>query len=244
MSADELEVGPPPFIRVIDLETTGLDDDAAACEVGFTDVRLYGGGEWEIGAPQSFLIDPRRPIPPEVSAIHHIRDRDVQGQRTADSVFLELHDPRITHYAAHNAAFDRRFFTGGSRPWICTLKAAYRAFPRATAHGNQALRYMLEFDDYMGFMPAQAMPPHRAGPDTYVTAHLLCFLLNNGYTLERMASITESPSVLPRVTFGKHKGALWSEVPTDYLEWLRGEKHDDPDVRHTVKHWIDKRRGG
>ena len=77
---------------------------------------------------------------------------------------------------AHNCAFERMFLEAtlpASLPWICTYKAALHVSPEAPRHSNQVLRYRrnLKLD------PALAMLPHRAGPDAYVTAHLLTKLL-------------------------------------------------------------------
>jgi len=151
-----------------------------------------------------------------------------------------MHDPKVTHYAAHNAAFDRRFFTGGQLPWICTLKAAYKAFPKSPAHNNQTIRYLIDLDASPDFAWGLSMPSHRALPDAYVTAHILRFLLDNGVSLEAMIQTTIDPALLPRLAFGKHAGTSWDEVPTDYLEWLT-RNHDDRDVKHTARHWIKKK---
>jgi exodeoxyribonuclease X len=35
-----------------------------------------------------------------------------------------------------------------------------------------------------------------------------------------MLRISNSPILIARMPFGKHKGMLFKEVPTDYLEWL------------------------
>jgi hypothetical protein len=69
------------IVRVIDFETTGLPEDegSTVCEVGLIDVDcrqpefpVMAGSSW------SSLINPIRPIPPEISAIHHIIDADVE----------------------------------------------------------------------------------------------------------------------------------------------------------------------
>ena len=37
--------------------------------------------------------------------------------------------------------------------------------------------------------------------------------------------------------FGKHKGALFSEIPTDYLQWILSTDLDG-DMAYTVKHHL------
>ena len=128
--------------------------------------------------------------------------------------------------------FDRTFFDGAGKPWICPLKAAYRMYPDAPSHKNQTLRYLfrLKLDD------AFAMPPHRAGPDAYVTAHILA----DEPVAKPPATLiewTRGPTLLPgQIKFGKHRGTKWGEIPLDYLEWLSREAND-PDVKYTAGHY-------
>lgn len=222
------------IIRVIDFETTGLPPDAAVCEAGWYDV--MDGEHWLIGA-SSFLIDPGRAIPPEASAIHHITDVDVAGAPDAASVFLKIMERPADIFAAHNAAFERAFFAGGDKPWICTLKVARRVWPDAPSHSNQTLRYWKN----LPLSPSAAMPPHRAQPDAYVTAWILRTLLLEGVSIADMVHWTNQPSLLPRVTFGKHRGKSWSELPVDYLDWLVGKSDMDEDTKFTARHHLKLR---
>lgn len=66
------------LIRVVDLETCGLEPPAGICEIGFCDL-VKDGQEWIVGRPANLLVDPGMPIPPETSAVHHIVDEDVAG---------------------------------------------------------------------------------------------------------------------------------------------------------------------
>ena len=111
---------------------------------------------------------------------------------------------------------------------------ACHVFSDLSEHNLQYLRYALS----LGADPALAMPPHRAGPDAYVCALLLDRFIGNGLTLEQMADISDKPCLLPFVTFGKHVGARWSEIPRSYMEWCEKNITDDEDIQHTVKHWL------
>ena len=68
--------------RVFDLETTGLPEDETAdiCEVGYTDLLDLHAGPM-LTETRSQLIDPGHPIPPELSAIHHITDERSEERR-------------------------------------------------------------------------------------------------------------------------------------------------------------------
>lgn len=221
------------IIRVIDFETTGMPPDAAIVEAGWCDLSV-GDGPATIGPVEAMLINPGKPIPIEAMAIHHIRDADVEAAPPPDVAFLRLMDGADA-FAAHNAKFEQAFFAGGSIPWICTYRCGLRAWPDSPSHSNQALRYFLGLE-----LDGRAMPPHRAGPDAYVTAHILRSLLGLRSS-EVLIRVSSEPALLVRCNFGKHRGKKWSDVPIDYLEWLTRQNDMDEDTKFTAKHYL--RRG-
>lgn len=232
-------------VRVIDIETTGLPkegepNDHAIVEAARCDVVFSPSGEVLVGSPVSMLVDPGRPIDAEASATHHIVAADLVGAPgPAEAIAFLAADPP-DFYAAHNADFDRRFFDVPEAPWICTYKAALRVWPDAPRHGNQVLRYWLGLDE--GLDRDTAMPPHRAGPDTYVTAHLLAALVAQGTSLDDMARWSTGPALLPRIAFGKHKGSRWEDLPSDYLDWLANKATEiDRDAKANARHHLRKR---
>jgi exodeoxyribonuclease X len=222
------------LIRVIDFETTGMPPDAGVCEVGWCDL-VVGDGPTQIGAVQSILTNPGRPIPIEAMAVHHILDCDVAGAPSPDTAFAKLMEGADI-FAAHNAAFERAFFAGGDIPWICTYRCGLRVWPDAPSHSNQALRYFLmhAIGDEM------AMPPHRAGPDAYVTAHILRSLLSIRPSAD-LITWTSEPALLVKCGFGKHRGQKWADVPSDYLDWLLRQRDMGEDIHHTARHHLKRR---
>jgi exodeoxyribonuclease X len=226
------------LLRVIDVETTGMPPDAALCEIGWCDVRTNAGEVIEIGKPVGMLVNPNRPMPPEARAIHHISDADLVGAPAIDTGLLALGRGGVDVFVAHNAIFEQNFYTGIGKPWICTLKVGRRLWPDSPSHSNQCLRYFLgvELDDEL------AAPPHRAAPDAYVTAHILAHAIAGGASIADMIEWTAGPSLLPKVTFGKHRGQAWSELPGDYLSWLVNKSDMDVDTKFTARHWLDQRR--
>ncbi|MDB5596214.1 MAG: uncharacterized protein JWM36_3175 [Hyphomicrobiales bacterium] len=214
-------------IRVIDFETTGLPPEASVCEIGWYDVI---DGDVDESSKGEMFVNPRREMSIEARAVHHIRDAELIDAPAIDYGFRALMAGAPDAFVAHNAAFEREFFAGGSIPWVCTLKVGRRLWPDAPSHSNQVLRYFLglELED------AQAMPPHRAAPDAFTTAHILVRALQSA-SLTDMIAWTNSPSLLPRVNFGKHRGKKWTEVPRDYLEWIVKQQDMDGDVRFTAK---------
>lgn len=217
------------IIRAIDFETTGLPSetatDHAIVEIGWCDIG---------GTPQAILCKPARSIECEAMAVHHITEEDV-AEATGDLSALGTPD----YFAAHGADFEQKFFTP-TAPMICTYKVAVRLWPDAPAHGLQFLRYHLPLVVDRNL----ATPPHRAGPDAYLCAALMQAILDHSAapSLEEMVRWSSGPALLPRVTFGKHYGKKWEELPTDYLEWIVYKSDMERDVMANAKHHLKRRR--
>lgn len=205
------------LIRVIDFETTGLPPNAAVCEAGWTDI-IIDGNACEIRPTVARLINPGRAIPEEVSKIHGITDAMVAGCPSPDVVFREMMEGADV-FCAHNCEFEQNFFGGGDRRWICTYKVALVHLPDAPSHKNGAL------PEYLGLQldPALCEPAHRAGPDTYTSAHILATLIGRGLSIDEMVEITSKPRQISRMPFGKHKGELIVDLPDRYLSWCIDE---------------------
>lgn len=230
-------------LRVIDYETTGVPEDAVAevIELAYVDVdpvTLSITDRW-----RSFA-KPVGPIPPQVKAVHHILEEDVAEAPAIDELWPLLFQGCGQHdiLVAHNASFEQHFHKGDQRAWIDTYKSALVVWPDAPAHSNQVLRYWLNLDQCIGFDRNAAMPPHRALPDAYVTAHILIHLLQ-AMTIDEMLRISAQPALLRRIGFGKHKGMLFSEAPADYLRWIVDKAEFDADVTATARYWLDGGNG-
>lgn len=230
------------IIRCIDVETTGLaPPDAAVCEIGWTDVcSLPPDGRdlprWEVSAPRSILVDPGHPIPPAMSAVHHIVDGDVVGAPKFEDAITPLIEDGVI-LCAHNAKFERQFITAPAA-WICSYKVALHLAPNAPEHKLQTLRYWLKLQ----MDRTIAEPPHRAGPDSFVCAHLITRMLAK-ITPQEMIDVSGRLSLLPKMRFGKHAGKSFADIPADYLDWLIGPSgvKDDEDLLFTARHHLKLR---
>lgn len=185
-------------LRVIDLETTGTEPSAEIIEFGRTDVVIQEG-RVDVERPLSRLYRPLHGIPPETMAVHHITEADFTDDTpvcTPDRLRLAVWGggaPDVL--VAHNCDFERQFVTEAATdnlPWICAYKVALHVWPEAPRHSNQVLRYWrgLNLD------PALSMPPHRAGPDAWVTAHVLTELIKEA-SMDQMIEWTMVPKLLP-----------------------------------------------
>lgn len=230
------------LVRVIDIETTGLAPPAEIIEIGRVDVTL-GEGAAVIGPPKARLYRPTLGIPPETMAVHHLTAEDFRPDMPAcdealmRSAIWSGEAPQAL--VAHNCDFERSFIPAsvtGELPWICTLKVALRVWPEAPQHSNQVLRYWRG----MRLDPELAMPPHRAGPDAFVTAHLLAELAQHA-SIAQMIEWTAQPKALPTVNFGKHRGTRWADVPLDYLQWMVRQSEMNPDAQACAREELARR---
>lgn len=226
------------IIRVVDFETTGMEPPSAeVCEVGICDFHLEGR---IIDAPKSWLCRVVA-MPPEVRAIHHILLADCADKTPFDPTTIAT--PNVSAFAAHNAAFESRFFLP-SAPLICTYKAALRMWPNAPSHSNFALRYWLEDQGLITPDHDVTQPAHRAGPDAYVTAHILSALFNAGTTGREMVAWTKEPPVLPTCPIGKFRGKPWSEVEAGFLGWMLRQPTMEDDLKWNAHREISRRSQG
>lgn len=227
-------------IRIFDLETTGFDPaEHKVIEIAAYDLHTDEKRVQRVG---SYLVNPGRPIPAEASAVHHLIEADVAAAEAFDAVWKNyLIEPPV-YYAAHNCDFERAFMpTPSGTQWICTYKCALRAWADAPGHSNQILRYWLRLDGLTDFDRKIAAQAHRAEADAYVTAWILMRLLDQ-VAMDDLLLWTSEPRLFSRLTFGKHRGLKWEEVPGDYLQWLRDGQHQmDADWRHGAKIELERR---
>ncbi len=204
-------------LRVVDFETTGAQG-SEVIEAGFVDVEL-AEGKWRVAPPVTKLFRPEGSVMVQARAVHHISDAELAPAEASSVAAIEQllsQGTRAHAFVAHHAEFEKSFLPSlQSASWICTAKSARRAWPRAPGYSNQVLHYWLD----LKLDPALALPAHRAGPDAYVTAHILQQLLLT-LTANTLIDWTTQPSM---VSFGKHKGQPWSEVPSGYLQWITSE---------------------
>lgn len=226
-------------IRVIDIETTGIYPTDHVVEIGSVDLLPDGS----ITKHQEFLVLPPCPIPAEARAIHHISDADVAQAKSWSAVCSTYFDRGncldLVAFAAHNSVFDQQWLPPdllGNFPLVCTYKAAVHIWPRAPRHTNQVLRYWLNLDVDRSI----ADRAHRAMPDAYVTANLLREILRHA-SIEELIRWTNEPVLLPKVNFGKHRGQKWSDVPSDYLQWILRQQDMNEDIVHTARHNLAER---
>ncbi len=228
------------ILRICDLETTGFAPPAEVCEVAYCDLLpILGTNEYGVNHHTYSRLCGVSAMPPEVRAVHHITLAEVEGKEPFSREDVIAPHEKIV-LVAHNANFERLWIDAGDTPWICTYKSALRVWPDAPSHSNSVLRYWLEDQGLLSLDHDRAMPPHRAGPDAYVTAHILLALLKLA-TVEEIIKWTGEPRLLPRIPMGKHKGKKWAEIDRGYLEWVTKQTDMDADIVWNARREIDRR---
>jgi DNA polymerase III epsilon subunit family exonuclease len=210
---------------VVDLETTGLRPGRAAiCEIGA--VRLEG--LTHTGTFQT-LVDPGVPIPPVVTSLTGIEDRDLAGAPSpvlAVQRFLDFASGAVL--VAHNARFDIGFLdrevelVEGRRlaaPIIDTVGLARRLLAGRVARAS--------LSSLSHFFGTSTQPCHRALPDAEATAEILLRLI--GIAQERGARTVADLGRLaaPRTRRVYDKRALAFGAPSSpgvYLFVGKGEQ--------------------
>lgn len=223
---------------VVDLETTGFPPNASVMEIGWT-ILDEAEGEYQLTGPFSKLTKPEHQLTLGALATHHIRVRDVADAQPCRDALVDLANlEEVDYWVAHNAAFEQKFFTPSTGQWICTMKCGYYLYPEAPQHTNQVLKYYLENTKGLEFDDELSHPPHRAGPDTYVTALLLMQMIKDADDdIEKLVTWSSRPRVMRTLPFGKHKGVPCTDVPLDYWQWLLGQKPDE-DVKFTAQYFL------
>lgn len=216
-----------PLVCLLDVETTGTEDDARVVEIAALTGHFFETGA-HIERTVETLINPGIPIPCTASAIHHITDDMVRGSHFLDDVMETF--PVADLYVAHNAAFDRRFLPQlKAAPWACTMKVAYEQFEDAPSYGLQALRYWLN-------APSPAVGhAHRAMYDVWTLLGVFEKLVARGWTKERMLEVSARPRLLRTMPFGKHRGTAFKDLDRSYLDWMRRQGGWDEDVTYTLQ---------
>jgi exodeoxyribonuclease X len=243
MSQSTEKTKPPYILRTFDVETAGYipPQPGDLIEIGWCDA-VWNGDHFLVMPPSSILVKPDRPVTHEGMSVHHITEDDLAHAMTREAAMAYVQNlPQAVAYAAHHAVFELGVLPElAGEKWVCTHKCGAKLFPDAEKHTNQFLRYHLEvpLDRHM------AQPPHRAAPDSYVTAHLLLRFLQET-DLRTLLQISSQPLVMPRINHGDYRGKRWSdpEVPSSFLTWTLGKQGFSAEVHQACQRELDRRRG-
>ncbi|MFI5781589.1 DEDD exonuclease domain-containing protein [Nocardia sp. NPDC051570] len=198
---------------VVDLETTGGSPDGdAITEIGAVKVR---GGE--VIGEFATLVDPGRPIPPQIVQITGITTAMVRDAPRIEAVlpgFVEFAAGAVL--VAHNARFDTGFLAAAAArceiAWptfqvLCTVRLARRILPRDETP-------TVRLSALARILGARTTPTHRALDDARATVDVLHALIERVGN-QGVHSLTELVDYLPEVSRRQRsKRFLAADLPT------------------------------
>lgn len=183
------------------------------------------------------FINPGRPIPPEVTAIHHITDEMVASAPSFSKVgadFIDFCSGEVVLIAHNNDAFDLHFLkhefkrhalTMPSWKFLDSLKWARRYRPDLPRHTLQFLREIYD-------VPANNA--HRALEDVKVL-HQVFSSMTDDLSITEIYHLLNQPRQLQHMPFGKHQGVPLSQLPKSYVQWLSSSGAFDKEENHPLK---------
>lgn len=211
---------------IFDTETTSLSGDIV--ELGSVIITQEG---------RRFHFNerckPSEPISEGAFQTHGISDEDVEHCRPSSVVvnewmqdLLGLNEDLV--FCAHNAQFDLRILSQhvnlSKHKQFCSLLLAKSRFPEAPNHKLSALYEWFDFPE--------PMKAHSALDDCLMLDKVLGVLLGNSTIYDIV--LEQAPKMLDDVTFGKHKGKKFADLPSDYLIWIR-DNHSNKDAVFTAE---------
>jgi DNA polymerase-3 subunit epsilon len=234
---------------VLDFETTGVESEDKAIEIGMIRIE-YDAEKGVLGRildRYSALEDPGAPLPEHIVKLTGLTDEQVRNQRFDDARIKEIASASSV-IVAHNAEFDRgfgerRFDFMAERPWACSLvDVPWRDVGDIGSGKLEFIAFKLGF-----FYDA-----HRAIADCEVTAGVLNTPLKDGKTgLWHLLQTARRPHYRVWAT-GAHistknvmkaEGYVWRDVPgLDEKAWRI--ETDNPNAHcDFLKQWVYPRGG-
>jgi exodeoxyribonuclease X len=197
---------------IFDVEATDKND-AVIIEAASLDVTSLK--PFEVGNPWVQRYNPGKPISLGALATHHIMDEELVNCPASSSFRL----PAGTKYLiGHNIDFDWVAIGSPEVKRICTLALARSLWPDLDSHTQSALLYYFERDTAR----EQLRNAHSALADVWICSKIVAQIIDKLHpiSLDALWEMSEMARIPKTMPYGKHKGELISQVPTDYKQWL------------------------
>jgi exodeoxyribonuclease X len=212
---------------IFDTEATGIKEPVLI-EAAW--IELESLDPLTVIKPFEQRYNPGKPITLGALATHHIMDEELVDCPPASSFNLP-HD--IDYIIGHNIDFDWEVIGKPEVKRICTLALARKIWPNLDSHNQSALLYHLERKSAR----LQLRNAHSALIDVEICAVILNHIRYqlNVKTIEDLYAESEKARTPTTMPFGKHKGALLTDIPGDYKQWLLGQGDIDPYLRKALE---------
>lgn len=193
---------------------------------------------------ESFVqfVNPGCPIPAESTAITGITDEMVAASPAFEIVgkaFIDFCGPDAVLIAHNNERFDKLFLEAESSrsnlalpswKYIDSLKWSRKYRSDLPSHSLQNLR------EAFGIAANQA---HRALDDVMVLYQIFSTMVDD-LEMEMVLELLSTPTSIARMQFGKYQGRPLSEVPADYVRWLKNGGAFDKSENRELKEAFEK----
>tara|TARA_B100001123_G_C15287746_1_gene1016247 strand:+ start:235 stop:930 length:696 start_codon:yes stop_codon:yes gene_type:complete len=224
-------------LYIYDLETTGLGETARIIEICILNVK----------SKEIFYrkVNPEMHIPEESTKIHGMKDEDVATSPILKDVLVEMiqfcsipgKDDKYCCLAAHNNFnFDKRILraeawrVGITLPkwrYLDTLRLVKNVYPDFTSYK------LINLKEHFGIVQGR----DHSAKDDVMSLYLLYTIWSKGKTLKECYKISKN-YVYTKMPFGKYRGYAFSDIPEDYLDWLKRTMLDEPrhkDLRKALR---------
>ena len=201
-----------PQAIIFDVEATDKND-AVIIEAASLDVISLT--PLEVGNPWVQRYNPGKPISLGALATHHIMDEELVNCPASSSFRL----PAGTKYLiVHNIDFDWVAIGSPDVKRICTLALARSLWPDLDSHTQSALLYYFERNTARD----QLRNAHSALADVWICSKIVGQIIDKLHpvSLDALWEMSEKARIPKTMPYGKHKGELISQVPSDYKQWL------------------------
>jgi len=239
---------------ILDTETTGTDEEDRVIQLGYM---VLGGSEVEV---HNQFCSSDVEIKIGAMEVHGITNEMLDAkplcvESDAYQRLLELNDEE-NYMIIHNAPFDlgmlKKEGFETKMKVIDTLRVAKHIFPDEEAHRLQYFRYKLGIykeEESEANKLGIVVKAHDAIGDVLVLKLFLSKLrvaVSKAYPdenpVEKMVDLTNTPIIIKKFRFGKHKGKLLEDVVKEdagYLRWMLSSMDNlDDDLRYSINYFL------
>ena len=199
---------------VLDFETTGLQPGYRPLEIAWVEFDSI----YKVLGSVTSLVNPKIPIEPGAQKVHGISSEMLAGMPTLEEFLQGEHADKFADehvlVVAHNAAFDLPMFAPFCKKAtsLCTMRLAQALYPTAENHKLQTLASMFA---------VEVEPTHRAMADVGACFELLRTIAKKeDKSIDELLVVASYTSPERLMPFGKHKGKMIKDLPSDYVAWL------------------------